>query len=372
MIMVVRVAIRVDYSFQIGSGHFFRCKTLAEKLKKNDYDVVFFSRHLPEFCKEELRLAGFGLVELHSASSVYLNDPQEYQPPFHAPWLQVSASEDADECVQACCEPFDWMIVDHYALDFFWETRTASIYKHLLVIDDLADRRHACDILVDQNCYIGAEKRYEDLVPKRCLCLLGSKYAILREEFCLERKLASVREGAVKRLMIFMGGVDQENYTKDILDALVSMENIQNMHIDVIIGKANRHMASLQTVCSKQGWNLVINTPDMAKYMRLADASVGSVGTANLERFCLGLPTFALSIAHNQSNMLLDCIKQKLLCTLLDGKNLKAELEQFLKNDSQRTEISRQCFSILDGLGTERLLSTMEEYLQPQAIGDLL
>ena len=44
----------------------------------------------------------------------------------------------------------DWMVVDHYQLGGEWEGLMKSVSRHLMVIDDLADRSHDCDVLLDQ------------------------------------------------------------------------------------------------------------------------------------------------------------------------------------------------------------------------------
>ena len=208
--MEATVAIRTDYSPQIGSGHYMRCRTLAKALQKRGCQVTFMFRYLPEFCQEELRREGF---ESFSLSTPFLPSaplPKDYHLPRHASWLGVSSLEDAEACRMACSDrqPFDWLIVDHYSLDIIWEKATASLRRRLMVIDDLADRAHACDLLVDQNCYRNAKHRYESSVPASCLCLLGSQYAILREQFRMARKRMILRKGPVRRLLIFMGSSD--------------------------------------------------------------------------------------------------------------------------------------------------------------------
>ena len=67
--MEATVAIRTDYSPQIGSGHYMRCRTLAKALQKRGCQVTFMFRYLPEFCQEELRREGF---ESFSLSTPFL------------------------------------------------------------------------------------------------------------------------------------------------------------------------------------------------------------------------------------------------------------------------------------------------------------
>jgi len=364
--MTPKVAIRVDCALQIGSGHYVRCRTLADALKSNGFEVVLLCRHMPESCTADLRRAGFGVEDLSSFSSPRRPLPVGYCPPFHAPWLGVSALEDAEACLLACQKygSFDWFVLDHYALDVLWEHKTAPLRKHLLVIDDLADRQHDCDILLDQNCYIGADKRYNGLVPPSCISLLGAKYALLREQFSAERALSTQRCGPLKKLLVFMSGSDNENYTGLVLDTLVSITDVHVEHVEVVTGGLNPHIPALRRLCADHGWELAVDVKNMAERMRRADAAIGAVGTTNLERFCLGLPTFALSIAHNQQKMLEDCTEQKLLCTLSEGESLKTGLRNFLKNDALRSEISSNCRAMVDGLGVSRLVSAMKNRRQ--------
>lgn len=360
--MKATIAIRADYSPQIGSGHYMRCRTLAAALRKLGCRIVFMFRYLPEFCQEELRALGFELLQLQTPVLPAAALPAGYTPPRHASWLGVSGLEDTESCLKACSgrQPFDWLIVDHYALDALWEKATTPLRRHLMVIDDLADRPHDCDLLLDQNCYCNAEHRYEHIVPASCLCLLGSQYAILREQFRTARKRMSLRNGPVKRLLIFMGSSDASNHTQRVMEALVRLPEALPEHIEVITSRANVHFESLRAYCDRLGWDCIADTPDMAAHLLAADAAIGAAGSSNLERFCLGLPAFVLSVAHNQERMLEDCRKQGLLQAHEKGEALEEELLRFLADDKLREAMSGRCARVVDGLGTDRILSAIQ------------
>ena len=110
----MRVVIRVDASLQIGSGHVMRCLTLAQTLKNNRFEVVFICRKLHGHLIEKIAREGFHVHEL-SAHNKKNNIDSKLD---HSHWLEVTQKNDADDCITILNnEEFDWLIVDHYALD---------------------------------------------------------------------------------------------------------------------------------------------------------------------------------------------------------------------------------------------------------------
>ena len=92
----------------------------------------------------------------------------------HSSWLGTSQCQDAKETIKALSGSFcDWLIVDHYALDERWEKPIHAVCNKLMVIDDLADRQHDCDMLLDQNYFSNMKTRYSEKVPRDCQLLLG-------------------------------------------------------------------------------------------------------------------------------------------------------------------------------------------------------
>ena len=113
--------------------------------------------------------------------------------PCHAKWLGTDWAIDAVQTQQTLGDQvFDWLVVDHYALDGRWEKAMRTHTRRIMVIDDLADRPHACDLLLDQTFGRQMED-YIPLVPEACTLLCGSQFALLRPEF------AALREYSLKR-----------------------------------------------------------------------------------------------------------------------------------------------------------------------------
>jgi len=354
----MKVAIRVDASNQIGTGHFMRCLTLADALKQRGAQTRFISRHLPEHLRDMLVEKEHEFKSLNSVSSEAIAEDLA-----HRHWLGTSQLADAQESIHALSDQaWDWLVVDHYALDARWESALRKSAKNILVIDDVADRKHDCDVLLDQNFYADMDTRYTGKVPAHCRLLLGPHYALLCDEFRQLRKQAKPRTGPVKRVLVFFGGVDAGNYTGRTIDALASA-GINGLHVDVVIGAQHPHREQIESACTEHQFDCHVQTKRMAELMAAADLAIGAGGSATWERCCLGLPTLAICTADNQIKQIADAALKGLLygpeikgdLTLVIKRHLRALLE----NSYLRQAISRNAMQTVDGCGILRLIGNL-------------
>ena len=199
----------------------------------------------------------------------------------------------------------DWLVVDHYGLDATWELQVTrklnngSICK-VLVIDDLADRHHQAEILLDQNFFgENTDQRYQNLVPAHCRQLLGPHYALLGPEYAQLQPKVSPRT-QLKRILVFFGGVDASNLTSQTLEAL-SRKELEHLEVDVVLGRQSPHRgAVLELAARRPRTTLHDSLPSLAKLIARADLAIGAGGTTTLERNCLKLPSLVVTIADNQ------------------------------------------------------------------------
>jgi UDP-2,4-diacetamido-2,4,6-trideoxy-beta-L-altropyranose hydrolase len=297
---VNQIAFRTDASNQIGTGHFMRCLTLADGLKQRGAKIRFVSRYLPEYLRSMLMEKGYEVVLHDSAQNNSALDELA-----HANWLKVSQAQDATETIQVLSdETWDWIIVDHYALDARWESMLRQTAKMILVIDDIADRQHECDILLDQNAYGNMKSRYELLVPEKCIKLLGPQYSLLRDEFDHTRAKLKNRDGTVNRILIFFGGMDITNETAKALKAIEIAKLPDNVVVDVVVGGNNKNLEIIRNECIGKT-NIVFHCQvnNMAELMASADLAFGAGGSATWERCFLGLPTINIVTADNQAEV---------------------------------------------------------------------
>lgn len=355
----MRVAIRVDATAKIGTGHFMRCLTLAEELHKQAVQVRFISRNLPPHLRSLLEEKGMEFVALNSDVS-----PERTDELAHSAWLGTSQLLDANETLLAIKgHAWDWIVVDHYALDVRWESAVRGSTKRILVIDDIADRQHDCDVLLDQNFYADMRSRYDGKVPDHCVKLLGPRYALLRDEFRKLRAQVKPRTGEVKKILVFFGGVDAGNYTGSALEALAALESKQ-FKIDVVIGAQHPCREQIQHTCAAQGYECHVQTSRMAELMAEADLAIGAGGTATWERCCLGLPSISLCVAENQQKQIADAAEVGLLYAISNDEAvvdaIRTHANALLKNPALLKHISHTEMNSVDGKGVTRIVSTMD------------
>lgn len=330
--------IRVDSSTEIGSGHVMRCITLGKQLQKSGDRVIFIMRDLPGNIIDVVKNNGFQVLIMPQAKCDISLDGYEQ-------WLTVPVQQDAEEVLAAIKNylqreadktlqknigKIDRLVIDSYAIDYRWERILRSVTKEIFVIDDLANRKHSCDILLDQNFYLDKDTRYNGLVPDNCQLLLGPEHALLREEFYAAKKHLRHRDGKIKNILVFYGGIDLTDETTKAIKALIKVHKKYDFSVNVIVGKSNPKCKQVEELCAKYPYiNYHCQVSNMAEYMNAADLMLGAGGTTTWERMFLQLPCLVTAIAENQLKICEDCAKAGIIDYL--GRHSDATIEQIEK-----------------------------------------
>ena len=258
------ILFRCDAAPAIGTGHVMRCLTLADELAGRGAECVFVSAP--------------GTSDMVPALSYPVLPPEKL------PYGAALA------------------VIDHYGLDAAYEAVVRSQTRAVMSIDDLPNRRHHCDLLLDQTHGREADE-YRELVPHNSIVLAGSSYALLRPQFAEMREEALARrDGCLRRLLVSLGGTDPDNVTDRVLDAVASSG--LDLMVEVVMGAKAPHLDSVRAqAAAMKGARVLVGVSDMAGLMAQADLAIGAAGTTTWERCCLGLPTLMLVIADNQKDI---------------------------------------------------------------------
>src|SRR5256885_1363637 len=98
----MRIAIRTDSSFRLGTGHVMRCLTLAEHAKARGAEVHFVVSAHEGSNAEAITERGHRLELIEGGPANWERDAAETRKAIGP-------------------DPVDWLVVDHYELDRRWE-----------------------------------------------------------------------------------------------------------------------------------------------------------------------------------------------------------------------------------------------------------
>ena len=395
--------IRADASLQIGSGHIMRCLTLAHKLRQQHHRITFITRAHQGHLADTIRRQGFDCILLPLPNSATPFSPPQRQPcpfvqifdlgikghaaaqrarlktqaPPHAAWLATSQAQDITDCaphIRALAP--DWIICDHYALSAPWHTAARAIsHSKIMVIDDLHDRPHDADLLLDQN-HAHTAHDYAHLVPPSCRILAGTRYALLRDEFA-QHRATSLHQRATpparqpetalphsQNILINLGGVDKDNHTLAVLQALSAYVSgslkALPIRATIIMGATAPHLARIQHYAATAPYpsQVIANATNMAELMTQATWAIGAAGSSSWERCALGLPTLLITIADNQ-RPIADQLQSAGAAIALEASQIPSPAFQtaiaHLMQPENQQRISQAAAQLCDAHGAERV-----------------
>lgn len=339
-----RVLFRVDSGAALGAGHLVRCLALAQQFAEEGAQVAFVCRPLPGALLDLPKQANY-VVHVLPDSVQMLEDDAHETARFAKQWQATL------------------LVVDHYGLDARWEGVLQETVGGVLAIDDLANRPHVCQWLLDQNDCRPESGRYVPWVPADARLLLGPRFALLRPEFRAARSRCAPRNGQLQRLVVFFSGSDESNETAKALHGLVLL-GPPPWQVDVVIGAAHPDTAGIAALCAQNGWQLHCQVPYMADLLATADLSLGSAGSASWERCVLGVPALVVELAENQREVI--HALQQHGCVKVLGESWQlapqhyAEVLQALRSDELAT-MSLAAWGWIDADGARRVVQSVLE-----------
>ncbi len=357
----MNVAVRVDASTEIGLGHVRRCLSLGQALQADGADVHFVTRNLGVDVVGPVTTAGFR-CSLLRAPRAEERDGLAHEP-MHAGWAQVSAHVDAEETALALAQfGADWLVVDHYAFDARWhEAISGRGAIRVAVVDDLADRPLAADLLIDHNFAPDHRAKYAGRLDPAVPILGGPRFALLDASYETAARYAF--QEVVRSIGIFMGGADVADVSRTVL--LACREHVRfDGAIEIATTRQNPHHRAL--IALAETWphtTVTLDQPDLAAFFGRHDLQVGAGGGATWERCCIGAPTQVLVVADNQRHVIEPLVELGILHAVLHAPHSPAsvgvELDRMIKDVGLRRRGAEKGRALVDGQGTRRVAHAM-------------
>ena len=338
-----------------------RCLTLADALREQGAQYQFVCREHTGNLIDYIRSRGY---KVHALPVPQPNASFEADLA-HAHWLGVDWQTDAAQTDQALdSDSIDWLVADHYALDRRWESAMRPVFKRLMVIDDLADRRHDCDILLDQN-HGSSAKRYSGLVPADCKQLHGPEFALLKPVYKHYRARRAAHSGRFERVFVYFGsGSHSMNLARMVLNEFHAPE-LMKFQLDIVVGPSCPYRGDLEAAAAARGrTHIHEHLPDLADLMVKADLAIGAGGATTWERCCLGLPSIVISIADNQKPaceaLAVDGIIQYLgYVDDISSDMIRKKVIELIDKPQVVAELSERDMKFVDGNGLSRVVDAL-------------
>lgn len=362
----MKLVFRTDASLDIGTGHVMRCLALAQALRMTGAECHFICRTFPGNLIARIGDLGFAVVALPAAQSKDESDRQDAESlPAHAAWLGGNWRADAGETTAALqsLRP-DWLIVDHYALDRSWEREARLLCNNLMVVDDLVDRPHDCDLLLDQTLgRVGSD--YDGLVPRNSVVLAGTRYALLRPEFSALRghSLRRRTSGVLHKILVSMGGVDQVNATGRVLQTLHHCTLSQDCRVTVLMGSQAPWLDEVRKEAIALPWpcDVKVDVSNVAELVAECDLVIGAAGGSAWERCALGVPSLLVVTAGNQRDVARALERAGAARLLGDIEAIATALPRLMAGigSEELAGMSRAASKICDGMGAGRVAGVL-------------
>lgn len=351
------IVFRVDGSSRIGVGHVMRCLALAQEFRTLGAKVEFICRRHTGNLIRQIEQDGFLVHALPSLKDRPTSDCQtsvgDLRP---EDWLSVSVDQDIFETssIVKRQEP-DWLVIDHYGIDIHWESQLHELVPKIMVIEDLTNRSHNCEVILNQNFFSRKFDQYRGRIPPDCVHFVGPEFALLRPEFIQARLQRQQTGKCVERVLLFFGA-DPPNVTTALLITL-SHPDFDHLKVDVVLSAGSIHRdAVAKAVAKHPNARLHIQTEEISALMIESDLCIGAGGVSMLERLCVGLPSLVVTIASNQERSSLELFREGYLVwhttsENLDLEQLHAALENAVARPFLLEAIAKKGMELVTGSG---------------------
>tara|TARA_R100000935_G_scaffold19518_1_gene37501 strand:+ start:12152 stop:13243 length:1092 start_codon:yes stop_codon:yes gene_type:complete len=356
----MNVVFRCDASIQIGTGHVMRCLTLADELTSQGAKCYFICREHKGNLIDFITQKGYEVYKLEAIPLNNSNRDEAESTLSHSEWLGTSQAEDAKQSIDivSTIQP-KWLVIDHYALDSYWEKKLRTYCNKILVIDDLADRKHDCDVLLDQNFLPNFKKRYDGLVSDRTIQLLGPSYTILKNEYFKIRAFERQIEPFVKpQVLVNFGGIGNFRLLSIFINA--ANQNPQFKYAIITGALEPEQFKQLEDIIAGDHITLSNYTTEMPKLMSQSQFAIGACGSTVWERFCLGLNSALVEMAENQHPLITYLESERLIDNLghkdiLSSTKISSFLNSLDIKSPTYSKRKERIMNLVDGLGAQRI-----------------
>jgi UDP-2,4-diacetamido-2,4,6-trideoxy-beta-L-altropyranose hydrolase len=348
----LKIAFVVSASSSVGNGHLIRSLALADSLRNKGASCVFLNSTLS---REATTMV---ISAHHEIETLSLEQPdlRSYMTEYQSKIEQGASTRVRSHNKH---KPFDVVIFDSYNIDKVIEDRLKIVTEYRVVIDDLANRPHSCEMIIDQTP-IHETSDYLHLTQSSTTLLIGPEFTLLKPEFAAMRKKIVSRKPGILNVLIAFGAFDQDRLILKTLNLLRNRREFKDKTFHIMLSSHSRQLNDLRFLAldSPSNINLHIDSEKAYDLMSEMDLAITAGGLTSLELACLGVNTIVLPASTIQAEVAYELSKQ---CNFQVIPNWRDEFETSLLNCVNQSISSinngedRQLHQKIDGLGTKRV-----------------
>ena len=337
------VLIRADAG-RMGTGHVMRCLALAHAWQKTGGRVAFALATAP--ATVEARLAA-DRVAIHRITA-----------------LPGSTADAAQTVAIAHRLGARRVVVDGYHFDVRFQRAVKAADLALLLVDDYGHAAaYLADLVLNQNLHAD-EASYRKREAYTHL-LLGTRYALLRQEFLQWRDWTRPMRPRTRRVLVTLGGTDPDNATATVIRALRLLDP-RKLEVRVAVGPASAHRDALldDVAGARCAMQVLEGVSDMPALMAWADVAVSAAGSTCWELAFMGAPVVLIVLAEHQRAIAASLVRAGMAVDAgwhrqLSEDALAGAVDGLLSTPQVRRQMSSRARALVDGQGARRVATCL-------------
>jgi UDP-2,4-diacetamido-2,4,6-trideoxy-beta-L-altropyranose hydrolase len=336
--------IRADASSRTGTGHVMRCIALAQAWRATGGTVTLAMALDASALYPRLAAENINIHLLHSEPG--------------------STADAAQTAKLARTLGARWVVTDGYHFGSAFQHAIVEAGLRLLLIDDYGHAaEYTADLVLNQNSYAAAFSYPQRSASTRLL--LGTRYALLRNEFAVWRGWQRGTPDVARRILVTFGGSDPDNMTLRAIQALQQVHGT-SFDVRVVVGAANQYRTILEEAinCSPLMIQVLTTVTDMPGLMAWADLAVSAMGSTSWELAFMGLPIVGTILAKNQQYIAESLAAAGIAInagwhTDLAAEHLAHIIASLSVDSPARHQMSERGRALVDGRGAWRVVEAM-------------
>jgi UDP-2,4-diacetamido-2,4,6-trideoxy-beta-L-altropyranose hydrolase len=328
-----------ECSVQVGTGHVMRCLALAQAWKRAGGAVTFLGQEGLAGIEERIRGEGISLRTLPNCGS--------------------SADAFVESALSADAQ---YAVLDGYGFGESQQSRLSEAGVRVLMVDDYGHAAaYPARWILNPNAHATAEM----YTGTKARLLLGSSYALIRDEFLPWVRWKRLISDRCRKILITIGGSDPDNVSEKILRSIQFLE-CKDLEVLLVVGGASPHLQDVQAASERSPVpvKIVHSVRDMPARMAWADVAISGAGGTSHELCYMGLPALLLVIAENQRR---NAERLAQMGVAVNGGTSRefhpelfaSQLQALIESAEARTAMSQGARDLVDGLGSERVRAAL-------------